>query len=251
MLKFFSKKFYSTIPSLKYVSTSKRGKNLIYFSTEKEIESSQEFEYLRNENKIFLEDIKKTNSSLFYVPKESKDYPCTERLSLVKSPMKDFEKLKKVVDTVFKNFKQYDSEINLKFSPTYPLHHRRIVINSAIQALHEVKEKGKVPLPDFSKENDETKKSTNKSKEEKEEKQCVINVVEDTIIKKYKNNLNLWINLAKGQLYTKNIVNTRGSVGTPDYIEEEAKNLVNMYPDKIKMTVMKGSIIKFLFKETN
>jgi len=247
MLKFLSKKLYGTIPTVKYVSQKKRSKNLIYFTTEYDLINNKFFEILKKDRKHFLEDIKSTKSTLFYVPEENSSYPCTERMLVAQSPLNDLNKLKNCVGSSMAVLKQLKiKEFDIQFSPGFPLYQRKLIINNSIIAGYENLEKGKAPLTDFSpKERVLGKEKGEKDKEKEKEKQespTVINIVEDEIISNHKNDINLWINLAKGNLYTRNLANTRGSTGTPDFMHSEAESLVQKYPDKIKMTVLKGII---------
>ena len=241
MLKFLSKKFYSSIPILKYTSNLKRGKNVIYFATENDLKNNKEFDDIRSSRKLFLNDIKATKQTLFYAPEENPNYPCTERMLIVQSPLSDLNKLKTSVENAMNAFKGFKlKEIDLKFSQGFPLHHRKIVINSAILATHENLEKGSIPLQDFTpKEKTTDKEKPSDKKEEITTK--TINIVEDSVILKNKSSINLWVNMAKGNLYTRNLANTRGSVGTPDFIQNEARILSQKFKDKIKMNVVKGN----------
>jgi len=243
MLKYFSKKFYSTVPTLKFVSHLKKGKNMILFATENDIRNNKHYECLRKERTKLVDDIKSTKQSLFYVYDEQcMDYPCTERMLLVQSPLNDLNKLKSAVENSINTFKALKiNEFDLKFSPGFPIHQRKLVINASILATYENLEKGKVPLQDFSpKERTFEKEKKEDKKEEVKEDAKIINIVDDDIINKHKNNINLWINMAKGNIYTRNLANTRGSVANPDFFQREAQNLVDKFPDKVKMTVVKG-----------
>jgi leucyl aminopeptidase len=244
MLRLLSRKFYSSIPSTKYVSKSKKGKNLIYFATENDLKNNKAFDMLKNDRKLFLDDIKSTKSTLFYVPENSENYPCTERMLVVQTPLKDLFKIKGIVESSLNAFKQFKiNEIDIKFSPSFPVHHRRLVLNASVLVSHENLEKGKTALRNFSPQESSLEKESKTNKKDEKEKTKVINIVEDQVILKNKNSLNLWINMAKGNLYTRNLANTRGSVGTPDYMHREAQNLADKFPDKITMTVMQGNKI--------
>lgn len=245
MLKFLSKKLYGTIPTVKYVSQTqkKRSKNLIYFTTEYDLINNKFFEILKKDRKHFLEDIKSTKSTLFYVPEENSSYPCTERMLVAQSPLNDLNKLRSLVGSSMSVFKQLKiKEFDIQFSPGFPLYQRKLIINNSIIAGYENLEKGKATLTDFSPKERVLEKEKGEKEKEKQESPTVINIVEDEIISNHKNDINLWINLAKGNLYTRNLANTRGSIGTPDFMHSEAESLVQKYPDKIKMTVLKGII---------
>jgi leucyl aminopeptidase len=144
-------------------------------------------------------------------------------LLFVNSP-NNLEKLRSITCKAIRSFYSYKPEnLHVYFSELFPIHHRRIVINSLILSNYKFKKEGtyrpeKTDSEDNNKEKDNIKEPYHFIPQ--------INIFNDKHLAKHEDSIRLWINLANASLYTRSLANERPNVANCDYFEDIARDLV-------------------------
>ena len=124
-------------------------------------------------------------------------------------------------------------ELHVKFSEQLSLHQRRVILNSLVLTNYKYSQKSDIKL-----ENNDEKEKEEEVKPPKDKFVESINIIEDEIISKNRNNIDFWLNLAYASLFTRNLANERGD---PDFLESEARKVVKeLKSEDVGIEVVKG-----------
>lgn len=246
MLKSNFVKCFSRSIKINYTNNAlNRVKNLIYFASERELNNNSSLNQisiaLKNIHESKIADIKKNKIDIIYPLSEESFF---QRLCYVSTSVNDPEQVRSIASKALRTMLTYNlKEINIMFSETYPIHFRRIVLNSLILANYQFKRKSKLnknlnKLNSNSILNDENEKDLQLAEE--------INILEDHLTRSDIKSLTTWTNLAKAALHTRELANERPNIANCDFLEEEAFKIgSNTYnKDKIRIEVIKGEELK-------
>ena len=199
MMRYFSKKLFSV--KLNFVSDKTLIKNLVYFGSEHDILNNPSYsKVFKNETRIKDFKKKKVDSSYSWSQDQS-ICPYSERLILA-SVTDDSEANRTLVSRIVKT-SQSSKELHVKFSEKLTLHQRRVILNTIVLSNYKFSKKSQIKL-----DKDELQKE-NSVKEEPPQDRYIeeINVIEDEVILKNKDNINFWLTLANASLFTRNLAN--------------------------------------------
>ena len=230
MMRYFSKKLFSV--KLNFVSDKTLIKNLVYFGSEHDILNNPSYsKVFKNETRIKDFKKKKVDSSYSWSQDQS-ICPYSERLILA-SVTDDSEANRTLVSRIVKT-SQSSKELHVKFSEKLTLHQRRVILNTIVLSNYKFSKKSQIKL-----DKDELQKE-NSVKEEPPQDRYIeeINVIEDEVILKNKDNINFWLTLANASLFTRNLANERGD---PDFLESEVMKVVkNLNNKTVGVEIIKG-----------
>jgi leucyl aminopeptidase len=219
MLKYIFKNFTKRA-RISLVNESKKVNNCIFFATEDEVKTNTNAltNVIRLTSPKRFEDIKKQKMCLIYP--WAQDLFFSERMLFVSAPT-DLEKLRGLSCKAIRSFLPFRPDnLHIYFSDLFPIHHRRVVINSLILSNYSFKKEGTF------------KPETSEAEDKEENKEPFhfipqISLFNDKLNSKYEDSIKLWINLANANLYTRSLANERPNVVNCDFLEEIARELVN------------------------
>jgi leucyl aminopeptidase len=206
-------KRFCRLAKVSITDSNKEVKNCIYFATEEEVKSCSNAltKHVKMSSPNIYEDLKSQNMSLIYPWAQNLFF--TERMLLVNSSS-DVIKLRGLASKAIKIFYPYKPEsLSIYFSNSFPLHHRRVVLNSMILSNYKFRKEGTISIEE------EENKSSFKYIEN-------INIFKDRVISQNEDSIKLWVNLANSSLYTRMLANERPNIADCDYFEEVANRLV-------------------------
>lgn len=238
--RFLSKNFSKNL-KVNFINNNLNTKNLIYFCNESDLTTQpNELSKILGQphNELRLKDLKSKNTTMFYKWSDDvNECPFSERMLVVKCD-KNPDKLRNLAGNSLKALSAFKlNEIDVKFSKELPIQQRLIILNSLIMSNYsfEIKSKAKEVKGNNKEEGEQDNDNNNSELKELEQ----LNVLNDEIIHLNQNDVNFWINLAKANLYTRDLANSRGENGNCGAFEREAKSISDE-ADNITVEVIKG-----------
>ncbi len=140
----FMKRF--SIARVNITDSNKDVKNCIYFATEEEVKNSTNAltKHVKMSSPNIYEDLKSQNMSLVYPWAQNLFF--FERMLLVSSPT-DVAKLRGLSCKAIREFYPYKPEsLHVFFSNAFPLHHRRIALNSMLLSNYKFRKDGETSI---------------------------------------------------------------------------------------------------------
>jgi leucyl aminopeptidase len=240
MLRNLFKRNFTKRAKIVLVNESKKVTNCIFFATEGEVKSNTNAltNVVRLTSPKRFEDIKKQKMSLIYP--WAQDLFFSERMLFVNSP-NDPEKLRGLACKAIRSFQSYRPDnLHIYFSDHFPIHNRRIVINSLILSNYSFKKEGTYKPPK------DTDATDSEESEKKEPYHFIpqLSIFNDKYTSKYEDSIKLWINLANANLYTRSLANERPNVATCDYFEEVARDLAGKRESTAIEVIRGDSLLK-------
>jgi len=228
LFKIFSKKTFST--KINFVPKTSTVRNLLYFGNEAEILSNPQFSKVFK-NELRLKDFKKKKvDSSYSWSQDPSVCSYSERLVLA-SVTDDPESNRALTSKIVRGIQSFN-ELHVMFSNQLSLSQRRVILNSLVLTNYKYSKKSDIKLDNNQGENEAQEKPPKDKFIEQ------INIIEDELIVKNKDNINFWLNMAFASIFTRNLANERGD---PDYLESEARKVIKQLNSKdVNIEVIKG-----------
>jgi len=224
----FCKRYSTKVNFLKHTESTSI-KNLLYFSGSLQNKSFKEL------NKTALQDLEKNNFITLYNNNTTLNIKnnFSDRMLFVKTPTEK-DKIRKIVSQVTHQLMSYKlNDFHIEFAPDISIDIRGFILNNIFIANY-LPDKEKTGLKILNIKDDETKAISVKE----------LNVIQDEIMVTNSDEINFWITLAKSNIYTRFLANTRCNLGSIEFFENEANKIINenTYINHIdlNMTVIKG-----------